>query len=56
VATSFSITAPASTFRRVFGTAKKSGDLPLGSLDRGVASLIEAVTFPRPPDFGPTSY
>ncbi|HEV7427306.1 MAG TPA: hypothetical protein VGQ46_13150 [Thermoanaerobaculia bacterium] len=56
VATSFSITAPASTFKRVFGTAKNSGDLPLASLDRNIAALLEAVTFPRPPDFGPTSY
>jgi hypothetical protein len=56
VATSFSITAPASTFHRVFGTAKHTGDLPLGSLESDIASLIEAVTFPRPPDFGPTSY
>src|SRR6476469_2933535 len=39
VATSFSITGPAATFKHVFGSAKKSGDLPLGSLDRGIAPL-----------------
>jgi hypothetical protein len=57
--TSFSISAPASTFERTFGTSmsnRKELALPMKSLDADVAREIEEVTFTPPPDFGPTSY
>ena len=68
VANSFSITAPAATFEKVFGArirrdpqrgaVKEAGqagtlELPLKKLEREVAGVIEAVTFSPPPDFGP---
>jgi hypothetical protein len=68
VANSFSITAPAATFEKVFGArirrdpqrgavteAGQAGalELPLKKLEREVAGVIEAVTFSPPPDFGP---
>jgi hypothetical protein len=48
---SFSITAPAATFRTVFKMRGKSFKRPAGMPD----DVLE-VTFPPPPDFGPTSY
>lgn len=71
VGTSFSITAPASTFERVFnvkiesdgrGSARVASDdkgnyeLPLSSLSEALREIVTAVTFSPPPDFGPTSY
>jgi len=71
VANSFSITAPARTFDKVFGTRlhrapgaqasrssrhAASDELPLDKLPKRVATLIDAVTMTPPPDFGPTSY
>jgi hypothetical protein len=59
VGTSFSITAPKSTFERVFATKlgrRKSLQLPLQSIASDVAKEIEEVTFTEPPDFGPASY
>jgi hypothetical protein len=57
--TSFSITAPKSTFERVFETELDKHDslaLPLEPLSNDVAEEVEEVTFTPPPDFGPTSY
>ena len=48
---SFSITGPAATFRKVFKMRGKSLKRPGGMPD----DVLE-VTFPPPPDFGPTSY
>ena len=59
VGTSFSITAPASAFERMFGTRmdkRRELTLPLKSIDPKVAGEIEEVTFTPPPDFGPKSY
>jgi hypothetical protein len=72
VANSFSITGPATTFEKVFGTTfrrdKQSGDtrparhgageyeLPLSKLVGEVSQMIQAVTLTPPPDFGPTDY
>lgn len=72
VGISFSITAPRTTFEKVFGMKfrrnKQSGDvrpaphgaseyeLPLSKLHKDVATLIETVTLTPPPDFGPTNY
>jgi hypothetical protein len=56
VGSSFSITAPRSTFDRVFGTHLTDAlpeELPLGRLPATVRSTIEAITFSPPPDFGP---
>lgn len=66
VGNSFSITAPAGTFRRVFGVpvhrtghgglATPRGEaLPLDALPGPLARLLAAVTFVPPPDSGPTS-
>jgi hypothetical protein len=58
VGSSFSITAPQSTFDRVFGTTLADGlpkELPLGRLPAGVRKTIEAITFSEPPDFGPSN-
>lgn len=70
--TGFSITAPASTFEKVFNTKVRSQEgggvkamrqdesedyeLPLRGLSKEMSQHIEAVTFTPPPDFGPTSY
>lgn len=70
--TGFSITAPASVFDKVFktkimtsdegevqvktGGAKPSYELPLGSLAKSVAQHVVAVTFTRPPDYGPGNF
>ena len=72
VANSFSITAPVTTFEKVFGTTFKrdpqSGEtrparhgageyeLPLSKLVGEVSQMIQAVTLTPPPDFGPTDY
>ena len=67
VGNSFSITAPAGTFRRVFGTpvhrtargglATPEGEtLRLEKLPGSLSGLLAAVTFVPPPDFGPTSF
>ena len=70
VGVSFSIAAAASTFERVFktpievdagrvGVTRGQGsslELPLDALPESLRSVIEAVTFERPVDFGPTSY
>jgi subtilase family serine protease len=70
--TGFSITAPAGTFEKFFGTrlqaTERGGvesvgkdkstslELPLRGIPKGLSHHIEAVTFTPPPDFGPTSY
>jgi hypothetical protein len=71
VGTSFSITAPASTFEKVFkvrlesdargsarvaSTDKTDYELPLSGLAESLRKIVIAVTFSPPPDFGPTSY
>jgi hypothetical protein len=72
VGMSFSITAPAATFEKVFKAklvaddregvkvTGKAGDqtyeLPAGSLPTELQQHVAAVTFSPPPDFGPTSY
>ncbi len=56
VGNSFAITAPASTFERVFRRSSPAGglELPLDGLPADVAQPIQAVTFTPPPAFGPT--
>lgn len=69
VGISFAITAPVSTFEKVFkrrilsdarggiraeGEGQVPEELPVQSLPREIAERIEAVTFTPPPDFGPT--
>ena len=70
--TGFSITAPASTFEKVFNTnvreregggveavrkdERATFELPLRGLSRDLSRHVEAVTFTPPPDFGPTSF
>lgn len=72
VGNSFSITAPADTFRKVFDAqlryedktgvqamqkdGSSSYELPLNELPRAVTRQIEAVTFTPPPEFGPTNF
>jgi hypothetical protein len=71
VGNSFSITAPAPVFERVFKTrirrqvipggeavVVESGghELPLGKLPKAMAHDVQAITFTPPPDFGPTGY
>ena len=72
VGNSFSITAPQTTFERVFSmdlahVAKRSGRkrpsargesnlLPTSKLPTTVAALVSAVTFTPPPDFGPGNF
>jgi hypothetical protein len=58
VGNSFSITAMPAAFTKMFKTklSAESYELALHALPRDVASLIEAVTFTPPPDFGPTEY
>jgi len=54
---SFSISGSRSLFEKFFGTRLdklKGYELPLNSLPKKVAALIEAVTFTPPPDFGPS--
>ena len=57
VGTSFSISGPATLFERYFGIRLKdlkSYELPLDSVPKDVADVIQAVTFTPPPDFGPS--
>jgi len=67
VGNSFSVSAPVRVFESVFEvrlrSTKKGGvgaggtlELPLGSLPDALRSLLSAVTFTAPPDFGPTSW
>ena len=72
VGMSFSITAPASTFEKVFkvklartdrGGVKarvqsgaQSYELPITALPRELAKNVVAATFSPPPDFGPGNY
>ncbi|HYN22428.1 MAG TPA: hypothetical protein VE078_15815 [Thermoanaerobaculia bacterium] len=59
VGNSFSITAPAKTFEKVFGTGVReaaSEGRELDDLPGSLAKDVAAVTFTPPPDFGPTSY
>ncbi|MBI3970031.1 MAG: hypothetical protein HY332_01970 [Chloroflexi bacterium] len=72
VGNSFSITAPAGTFRKAFNTqlrreargsvqaVKEDGgagfELPLEHLPEPARGLVSAVTFTPPPDFGPTNF
>jgi hypothetical protein len=72
VGMSFSITAPASTFEKVFkvkiaptdrGGVKarvqggaESYELPITVLPKEIAKHIVAATFSRPPDFGPGNF
>jgi hypothetical protein len=56
VGISFSISGSKQLFERFFRTRLsevKSYELPLHALPKEVASVIEAVTFTPPPDFGP---
>lgn len=69
VATSFAITGPRERFERTFGAGpaldraervalgQEAGEtqLPPDPLPPEVARAVEAVTFPRPPEFGPAS-
>lgn len=70
--TGFSITAPASTFEKVFNTSVRSQEgrgieavrkdksasyeLPLRGLSGDLSRYVEAVTFTPPPDYGPTNF
>ena len=56
VGNSFSITAPASTFERMFGVRPPVAELnlPHDRLPPSIANDVEAVVFVPPPDFGPT--
>ena len=70
VANSFSISGPKKTFNKLFklprpkrGIATPAGEadaagyeLPLTGLKPDVAAVIEVVTMPPPPDFGPKNY
>lgn len=69
VGNSFSITASAETFEKVFATTIGSDhrggatwkdsqeyELPVAPLGSDIASAVETITFTPPPDFGPTSY
>lgn len=72
VGSSLSISGPVSLFETVLGHRPKTGlqgrtvrsatassaalELPLERLPPGLAAAIDAVTFSRPPDFGPTSF
>jgi hypothetical protein len=55
VAMSFSITGPGPRFEETFGAQPDVGELPLDRLPPEVSGAVQAVTFPPPPDFGPTS-
>jgi hypothetical protein len=57
VGISFSISGSRSLFEKFFKTRLdklKGYELPLRALPKDVVSLIEAVTFTPPPDFGPS--
>jgi hypothetical protein len=53
VGISLSITAPEATFQGVFGVKRPPREFPLGKLPADVRSLLQAVVFSEPPDFGP---
>ncbi len=71
VASTFSITAPVSTFKKMFGVGfardERGGmvvrgvrdaprELPRTRLPKALAQAIAAITFGEPPDFGPTNF
>jgi hypothetical protein len=72
VGVGFSISAPAETFEQLFQTPLRQNEqggivaagedgsgtyeLPLRGLPESLASLVVAVTFAPPPDFGPTEF
>ena len=65
VGNSFSIAGPLSLFNKHFKTSIAPPGrgakvarlaLPASALPRRIASVVQAVTFTPPPDFGPTSY
>lgn len=69
VGNSFSITAPKSTFEKVFKVKLKeekekgvttsdegSYEVPISKLPEDLRREVTAVTFTPPPDFGPTNY
>ncbi len=68
VGATFSITAPADTFKNMFkadlqrsvkgGIERIGGDLelPLDHLPDNTRKIIQTVTFIEPPDFGPTEF
>jgi hypothetical protein len=72
VGNSFSISAPISTFEKVFqtqlhsqerggievvgGSTSGQYELPLTSLPKPVTDIVEAIFFTPPPDFGPTNF
>jgi hypothetical protein len=72
VGNSFSITAPASQFEKLFkvkiqhdeeagarvnaGGAEPQYELPVAALPPELKQSVAAITFSPPPDFGPTSY
>jgi hypothetical protein len=56
---SLTLTGPRSAYAETFGAeanVSEAGELPLDGLPREIAESIDAVVFPDPPDFGPTSY
>ncbi|MER5215649.1 hypothetical protein ABT063_35275 [Streptomyces sp. NPDC002838] len=55
---SLTLTGPRSAYAETFGepAVTETGELPLGRLPHEIAECIDAVVFPEPPDFGPTSY
>ncbi|WP_143659265.1 hypothetical protein [Streptomyces sp. SA15] len=55
---SLTLTGPRSAYAETFGAelrVSERGELPLGRLPHEIAECIDAVVFPEPPDFGPTS-
>ena len=57
----FAISAPADLFDRVFGRSAPGeghggSDLPLTPVPEPLRDHVQAVTFPPPPDFGPTRW
>ncbi|WKX12525.1 hypothetical protein [Streptomyces sp. NL15-2K] len=55
---SLTLTGPRSAYAETFGepVVTETGELPLGRLPHEIAQCIDAVVFPEPPGFGPTSY
>jgi len=62
VANSFAIEAERTVLDKIFRLAElkslesTGGDLDLGKLPRDIQELLEAVSFTRPPDFGPNEF
>lgn len=59
VGPSFSITATAEVFKRVFkltSPGRDKGEIPLSHLPEPLRRAVAAVTFPSPPDFGPGNF